>query len=149
VLGREPGPDDLEPYTRWLWEQSRMVSGGDYLLAITELQRFARVVAGFFTRYDVWLTPTLASPPVPLGYITSTVDDPGRAGWRAAPFVAFPAIVANITGAPAMSVPLHWSDDGLPIGVHALGRFGADAELFSLAGQLERARPWSDRRPSL
>jgi amidase len=149
VLGREPGPDELEPYTRALWEQGRTVTGGDYLLAITDLQRFSREVAQFFTQYDVWLTPTLALPPVPIGHITSTVDDPWRAGRRGAPFVAFPAIVANITGAPAMSVPLHWSTQDLPIGVHALGRFGADADLFSLAGQLERARPWSDRWPEL
>ena len=65
------------------------------------------------------------------------------------PFVAFPAVVANINGAPTMSVPLYWSPEGLPIGVHALGRFGDDALLFSLAGQLERARPWAHRWPTL
>ena len=146
--GREPGPDELEPYTRALWESGSTVTGGDYLMAMMDLQSFTRRVAAFFTRYDVWLTPTLATPPVPLGLITSTVDDPWRAGRAGAPFVAFPGVIANVTGAPAMSVPLYWSADGLPIGVHALGRFGADAQLFSLAGQLERARPWSDRWPS-
>jgi amidase len=146
-LGREPGPDELEPYTRALWDNGRAVSGGDYLMAMMDLQRFARTVAAFFTRYDVWLTPTLAQPPLPLGLITSTVDDPWRAGRNGAPFVAFPGVLANITGNPAMSVPLHWSDHGLPIGVHVLGRFGADDQLFSLAGQLERARPWADRWP--
>jgi len=148
-LGREPGPDELEPYTRALWENGRAVSGGDYLMAVMDLQRYYRTVAALFTRYDVWLTPTLAQPPLPLGLITSTVDDPWRAGRNGAPFVAFPGVLANITGAPAMSVPLHWSADGLPIGVHALGRFGADDQLFSLAGQLERARPWADRWPRL
>lgn len=148
IVGREPGPDDLEPFTRALWEQGRHVTGGDYLLAVTDLQQFSRVVASFFTEYDIWLTPTLAQPPVPLGHITSTVDDPWRAGRNGAPFVAFPAIVANITGGPAMSVPLHWSAEGLPIGVHALGRVVADADLFSLAGQLERAQPWSHRWPA-
>jgi amidase len=63
--------------------------------------------------------------------------------------VAFPGLLANITGAPAMSLPLHWSTRGLPVGVHAFGRFGADDQLFSLAGQRERARPWADRWPSL
>jgi amidase len=149
VLGREPGPDDLEPYTRALWEQGRGVTGGDYLLAVTDLQQFSRVVARFFHQFDVWLTPTLAQPPVPLGHITSTVDDPWRAARHGGPFVAFPAIVANITGAPAMSVPLRWTAGGLPIGVHALGRFGADADLFSLAGQLERTQPWLDRWPAI
>jgi amidase len=81
--------------------------------------------------------------------MVSTADDPWRAGRNSAPFVAFPAIVANITGAPAMSVPMFWSADGLPIGVHFLGRYGDDATLFRLAGQLERAAPWGNRWPEL
>lgn len=125
------------------------MTAGAYLMAIMDLQAFARVVAGFFARYDVWLTPTLAAPPLPLGAMVSTRDDPWRAARVGGPFVAFPAIVANITGAPAMSVPLHWSPEGLPIGVHALGPAGADAILFSLAGQLERARPWTHRWPAI
>ena len=149
IVGREPGPDELEPFTRALWDNGRAVSGGDYLMAVMDLQRYSRSVAAFFTRYDVWLTPTLAQPPLPLGLITSTVDDPWRAGRNGAGFVAFPGVIANITGAPAMSVPLHWSAAGLPVGVHALGRFGADDQLISLAGQLERARPWAERWPSL
>jgi amidase len=116
-------------------------------MAIMHLQAFARVVAGFFAHYDVWLTPTLAAPPLPLGAMVSTRDDPWRVARVGGPFVAFPAIVANITGAPAMSVPLHWSAAGLPIGVHALGPTGADGSLFALAGQLERARPWAHRWP--
>ncbi|HEU0238465.1 MAG TPA: amidase [Micromonosporaceae bacterium] len=148
-IGREPEADEIEPYTRALWESGRHISAGDYLLAVTDLQAFARRVAGFFTRYDVWLTPTLAQPPLPLGEMVSTADDPWRAGRNSAPFVAFPAIVANITGAPAMSVPMFWSADGLPIGVHFLGRYGDDATLFRLAGQLERAAPWGNRWPEL
>ena len=118
-------------------------------MAIMDLQAFSRRVAQFFTTYDVLLNPTLAQPPVPLGQIVSTWDDPWRAARAAHDFVAYAAVVANVTGAPAMSVPLHWTADGLPVGVHVLGRPGEDALLLRLAGQLERARPWADRWPAL
>ncbi|KUJ64934.1 amidase [Streptomyces albus subsp. albus] len=146
---REPGPQELEPYTRAFWEHGRRVTGGDYLLAVTILQAFARTVALFLTRYDAFLTPTLAQPPLPLGKMTSTEEDPWCTARNSAPFVAFPAVVANITGAPAMSVPLHWSPTGLPIGVHFLGHCGGESILFRLAGQLERAQPWSQRVPGI
>lgn len=81
--------------------------------------------------------------------MVATRDDPWRVARVGGPFVALPAIVANITGAPAMPVPLYWSPEGLPIGVHALGPTGADGTLFSLAGQLERARPWAHRWPAI
>jgi hypothetical protein len=95
-------------------------------------------------------TPSALSQPgqAALGAMVSTRDDPWRMARVGGPFVAFPAIVANITGAPAMSVPLHWSPAGLPIGVHALGPTGADGSLLALAGQLERARPWAHRWPA-
>ncbi|MEU1229570.1 amidase [Streptomyces sp. NPDC005828] len=148
-LGREPAPQELEPYTRAYWEHGRRVTGGDYLLAVTTLQSFARTVAGFLARYDACLTPTLAQPPLPLGEMTSTEEDPWRTARNSAPFIAFPAVVANLTGAPAMSVPLHRSPAGLPIGVHFLGRYGDESTLFRLAGQLERARPWSQQTPGI
>jgi amidase len=148
-LGREPGPDEIEPLTRAFWKQGEQISGGQYLLAIADLQAFARTVAAFLSDLDVWLTPTLALPPLPLGHLVSTPDEPLRAGHRAGPFVAFAGVVANITGGPAMSVPLYWSAAGLPIGVHVLGRYGDDATLFRLAGQLEQARPWADRWPTV
>ncbi|HET6503283.1 MAG TPA: amidase [Amycolatopsis sp.] len=141
-LGRDPREGELEPLTEAYWEAGRRVTGGEYLLAITTLQGFCRRVAEFFTGIDAWLTPTLAQPPVFVGEIVSTSDDPWRAEERAAPFVAFPAVVANITGAPAMSVPLYVSGGGLPIGVHFLGPTGDESTLFRLAGQLERAEPW-------
>jgi amidase len=146
-LGRPPGEGDLEPVTRWYWEQSRSVTAGHYLTAVEETQRFTRVVATFLTEVDVWLTPTLSTPPLPLGEMASTSDDPMTALRAGGSTVAYSGVVANITGNPAMSVPLHWNEDGVPIGVHVLGRFGDEETLFSLAGQLERARPWADRHP--
>ncbi|MFJ6199229.1 amidase [Micromonospora sp. NPDC092111] len=148
-LGREPGPDDLEPVTRIFWDAGRGVSAGDYLLAVEHLQGVAREMARFMETVDVWLTPTMSEPPAPLGEISPTPDDPMRGLERGGRTVAYPAIAANITGNPAMSLPLWWNPEGLPIGVHALGRFGADATLFRLAGQVERARPWAGRRPML
>jgi len=101
----------------------------------------------FLTGYDAWLTPTMSTPPLPLGEITSTPDHPMRALENGGRTVGYPAVVANITGNPAMSVPLWWNADGLPIGVHFLGRYGDEATLFRLAGQLETARPWRDKTP--
>jgi amidase len=148
-LSRPPAEADLEPLTRLYLEAGQQIGAGRYLLAVEDLQAFSRTVAAFLTDIDVWLTPTLAQPPVPLGQLVSTEDDPFRVEAAMNDFVPFPAVVANITGGPAMSVPLYWSDDGLPIGVHLLGRYADDASLFRLAGQLEHARDWTRRRPPL
>ena len=147
LLGREPGPDELEPLTRAFCEAGRQTSAGDYLLAIGDLQRFSREVAGFFTHHDAWMTPTMSSLPAPIGHISSTVDDPFRSVERSSDTVAYPAVVANVTGAPAMSIPLWWNAHGAPVGVHVLGAYGEDALLFRLAAQLEASRPWAHRRP--
>jgi amidase len=146
-LGREPGPGEIEPLTRALWDEGLRVSASEYLLAVQDLQASSRTVARFFTGVDVWLTPTLSEPPVQLGEISSTPEEPLRVSERAASFMAFPAWVANVTGNPAMSVPLYWNASGLPIGVHFLGRFGDETTLLRLASQLEEARPWSRRVP--
>src|SRR6185312_15983587 len=117
------------------------------LLAVEDCQAFARVVAQFLLGIDVWLTPTLSTPPPQLGEITSTDDEPFRALENGGRTVGYAGVIANITGNPAMSVPLWWNAAGLPIGVHFLGRFGDEATLLQLAAQLERARPWADRVP--
>ena len=118
------------------------------MLALTTLQKIARDVARFFVNYDVWLTPTLAEPPVPLGTFYSPPDNPLQGQSRVASFAPFTSI-SNITGQPAMSVPLFWNAEGLPVGTHFIGRFGDEATLFRLAAQLETARPWANRRPPI
>jgi amidase len=143
--GRTPSSADFEPLTAVLAEMGRRRSAPDLLLALQELQAISRVVAGFFAAHDVWLTPTLAEPPLPLGSFEAA-DDPLHGLRRSAAFVPFTPL-ANVTGQPAMSVPLFWNADGLPIGSHWVGRFGDEATLFRLAAQLEAARPWAGRRP--
>ena len=144
--GKTITPDQVEPMTWALVEKGRQTDAGTYLLALEDLQRISRDVARLFTQWDVWLTPTLAELPVPLGTFDSKPDDPLYGFFRSGKFMPFTAI-CNATGQPAMSVPLFWNDDNLPIGTHFIGRFGDEATLFRLAAQLEAARPWAGRRP--
>jgi Asp-tRNA(Asn)/Glu-tRNA(Gln) amidotransferase A subunit family amidase len=107
----------------------------------------ARRTVAFWERVDVVLTPTLALPPVRIGWQES-VDGALEQLLRNTEFTPFTA-VANLTGLPAVSLPLHWNEAGLPIGVQVIGPPAGDAVLLRLAAQLEEASPWSDRRPSL
>jgi amidase len=145
AAGRVPGPDDLEPVTRAYAERGRQVSADGYIRAVQIFHRTGRQLGAFFETWDVLLSPTIARTSLPLGTIRmdGDVDNYDQA---LAPMVAFTA-VCNATGVPAMSVPLEWSDEGLPIGLHFVARLGAEEMLYSLAAQLERARPWHDRRP--
>jgi amidase len=126
----------------------RQQTASSYLLSVTFLQKVARDIAQFLLKYDFWLTPTLGEPPVPLGTFDSPPENPLEGLRRAIAFVPFTPI-CNVTGQPAMSVPLYWNGEGLPVGVHFVGRFGDEATLFRLAAQLESARPWSGRRPPI
>src|SRR5205085_10523260 len=114
-----------------------------------ELQRKARTVAGFFERYDAWMTPTLGGPPVEIGVMPGTDANPMRGDAAMGTFLMFDGELANITGCPAMSVPLFSDSEGLPIGISFMGRFGDEATLFRLAAQLEQAKPWADRIPAV
>ena len=148
ATGRTPAPEELEPLSWALHRIGREVRAPDYLLAVTALQRIARGVAAFFGRFDVWLSPTLAQPPVPLGTFDPGSTDALGAFRRASEFVPFTPLF-NATGQPAISLPLHRSDAGLPIGVQLAGRCGDEATLFRLSAQLEEARPWRERTPPL
>lgn len=139
----------LVPLTRWLREKGRSVTGLEYAQAISQVQLTTREAAATWAAYDVILTPTLARPPAMIGELRDD-DDP------AADFAAQMAYtpwtsVWNLTGWPAISLPLHWTDDPadgtLPIGVMLGGRHGAEEMLLSVAAQLEAARPWRNRRP--
>jgi amidase len=117
-----------------------------YLLAVSSMHHLSQDIANFFNNYDIWLSPTLAEPPVPLGTFESPPENPTLGLFRMAQFMPFTP-VCNMTGQPAMSVPLYWNAEGLPIGTQFIGRFGDEATLFRLAAQLEEARPWAGRRP--
>ena len=147
--GREPGPDEIEPLTRALWQGGELITAADWLLAIEETQRFSRRIATAFQSFDLFLTPTMSTPPLPIGVMLSTAEEPLKSLEISGASIRYAGVVANLTGNPAMSVPLWWNDDGLPIGAHFLGPFGDEATLFRLAAQLEAAQPWAHRLPSV
>jgi amidase len=141
------GPPELfEPETRALIEAASQLNAVEYVRATTGLRELTRRIAGFLSGYDLLLTPTLAQPPVAIGALED--DDPWVQFANAGRFTPFTQ-VANITGLPAVSLPLSWSDDGLPIGVQLVGRPAGEAGLIRVSAQLEEARPWRDRRPPL
>ncbi len=145
-VGRIAQEGDLEPLSWALVELGRSVNGGQYLRSVQELQRISRQIADYFEGIDVLLTPTLGEPPAPLGTFDSPPGEPLTGLFRAAAYVPFTPPF-NVTGQPGISLPLHWSAGGLPIGVQFVGRFGDEETLLSLAGQLEQAAPWAARRP--
>ena len=147
VLGRRLGPEDVEPLTWALAEEGAEVGAADYLAAVNRHQLMSRMVAQWYQGgYDLLLTPTMGEPPPPLGTFDDSGEDPMQAIERATVTAAF-AGAYNVTGQPAISVPIHWSDEGLPIGVQLVAQLGREDLLIRVAAELERARPWADRTP--
>jgi len=146
-LGREAAADEIEPINRINVANGRSVTGLDHAAARDTLHGASRSLGSFMRDYDVILSPTMAHVPPPLGKLSLAQSYESFVG-PASAASAFTSLY-NITGQPAMSVPLHWTDAGLPVGVMFAGRFGDEATLFRLAGQLERAKPWFDRIASL
>lgn len=151
ALGRALRDDDVEGLTRAAITHAATIDGAGYIEAISTIHRYGRQMAGFFQTWDVLLTPTLAEPPARIGRFNHATEDyldfrlgPGRS-FDYSPYCA----AFNATGQPAMTVPLCWSDAGLPIGIHLVARFGEDETLMSLAADLEQARPWFHRRPEI
>ncbi len=167
ALGRRPRPFELEPETRLLAAAGRRISAGALVTAEAEMHRATRAMAAFHAAYDVLVTPTLAQPPLRIGALGLT---PGqRFGIRLVAAVPLRRLIEyvfetlsprsfdatgntmlfNQTGQPAMTVPLHVTARGLPVGVQVAGRFGEESTLFRLAAQLEEAQPWAHRVPPI
>ncbi len=148
LVGKTPSADLVEPLTWALYEQGCRTTAPEYVRALGLCAALSDTVSQFFTQYDLWLSPTLANPPLPLGYAAALPGDP-LAGYRRDWENCLYMSLCNMTGQPGMSVPLYWTAEGLPVGAHFMGRFGHEATLFRLAAQLEQARPWNRRRPPL
>lgn len=144
--GRAVTEDEVERVT-WLRVQDAAVfTAADYARSVLVMHRTGRAVARFFTGFDMLLTPTMACTPYPLGVLDMSTTDIEAFHDALLRSIAFTSLF-NSTGQPAMSVPLAWSREGLPIGVQFVAPFGDDARLFRLGAQLESAQPWANRRP--
>jgi amidase len=145
VLGREVTPDDVETHTWRTAQHGREVTATDYAHAIRLMHQVGRIIGRFFARYDVLLSPTMCRQPHKLGVLAMTGTDPKAYLEAILGTIAFTSPF-NTAGTPAMSVPLAWSNEGLPLGVQFAAGFGEDARLFRLAAQLEKAQPWAEKR---
>lgn len=139
----------LDARHRALLRDHQSISGADYAASVDYIHSVGRQLALFFTKYDLLLTPTLAKPPLPVGALE--VDENASRLEIIDQFHSFSPFTApfNASGQPAMSVPLHWNSQGLPIGTQFAAAFGGERRLFSLAAQLEEAAPWKGRLPPL
>ncbi len=147
-LGTKITEDQVEPLTWLIYQNAATRTASDYLLALGECQLFSRKIAQWFHKggYDLFLTPTMTIPPVKIGSFTA--ENVGKSIQLMSQMAAFTSVF-NTTGQPAMSIPLYWNADNLPIGLQFAGRFGDEATLFRLAAQLEQERPWIDRKPPI
>jgi len=150
LTGRTADADTLEATTQKCIEFGRAASALDIARTYEVINAITRASGQFFEAYDVWLSPVTASPPIELGILNANDPDLSAEEWIDKVFRWAPMTAAfNVTGQPGMSIPLHTSRDGLPLGMQFVGRLGGEATLLSLAGQLERALPWIDRRPGV
>ena len=148
LAGRPPEADEIEPLSRAVMEHARAQSSTGYLTALAQLQLIARHTVAFFADYDVLMTPVLAERPLPIGELhgcgDAPLDDLRRSG-RFAPYTP----LFNVTGQPAISVPVGFGEDGLPTAVQLVGHPLAEETLLQVAAQMERAQPWAARRPAI
>jgi amidase len=141
-LEKRAGPDNLDPDTLYWLDRARGVSATEYLLALEDMDAFTRAFAGWWQSYDVLLSPVTGTVTPKLGALgTDAARMKTFALWW--PFTAF----YNMAGQPAISLPLHWSADGMPVGVQLGAAYGHEDVLIRLGAQLEQARPWAQRIP--
>jgi amidase len=142
-----PDTSLLEPLNRAFAELGREMSAHEYVKTRALGETMSRRILRFWDTYDLLVTPTLAMPPVEVGWVTEP-DDPWEVAVRGGLFVPYTPLV-NVTGQPAVNVPLYWNEGGLPLGVQLIGRPADEPTLIRLAAQLEAARPWAERRPAI
>jgi amidase len=145
TIGRGPDETLLEPFTLAMAELVRQMPAGGLEQAVARLTDAGLAYDRWLERYDVILSPVLGKPPAPLGWVAPTVALPELAE-RLNAYVGYTTL-HNVAGAPSMSVPLHWTEGGLPVGVQFAGRAGAERMLLELAFELEAAQPWAWRKP--
>lgn len=148
AIGRPLDEGDMEPLTRFAYESGKTTSATDFAKSLRFSHRMTAMVDAALARFDVILTPTMAVPPANLGAADLGVMDPVTFLSEIRGMIAFTSLF-NQSGHPAMSVPLHWNADNLPIGMQFVGPYGDESLLFRLAGQLETAQPWFDKRPPM
>ena len=146
VSGREPAEELVEPLSWTMWTRIAERSPVDYLLARAQLNAVSREIVRLWDDHDAVLTPALGQRPVRIGEIDACSDEPWEDFRRSGEFTPFTALF-NVTGQPAVSLPLFEGDDGLPLAVQLAGRPAGEGELLALAAQVEAARPWAERRP--
>jgi amidase len=144
LLGRPIGEDEIEPRNAAYRRVGRELSAVAYLGSRAWIGQWARRMADWWTGHDLLLTPTVAAPPPELGWFTAA--GPDEEGPRIVSFIPYTAQF-NMSGQPAISLPLHWTPDGLPVGVQLVAAYGREDILVQVASQLEQAAPWRDRRP--
>jgi amidase len=146
AFGRPLQPDELEQTTWELVEHGSRLSATGLTRALEHLETAAWQISAFFEEFDLWLSPTLAQPPAPLGELNRSVGS--AIGWWSYDMQFNPFNpIANISGSPAASLPLYWNEAGLPIGTMLTGAFADEARLISVSAQLEEAEPWAGRVP--
>jgi amidase len=148
LAGRPPDEDEIEPMSRAVLDLARALPSTGYLTAVAQLQLLARGTVAFFADYDVLLTPVLAARPLPIGELHGCGDEPIADLRRSGRFAPYTALF-NVTGQPAISVPVGFGEDGLPTAVQLVGHPLGEETLLQLAAQIEAARPWAHRRPTV